>query len=99
MAEYDDEKLDVLLRLTKENNRMLHAMRRNSFIGGIVKTLVWLAFILVPLWLYMEYVMPMLQSMLDTYSKIQGTSAQAQAQLGQMSGYMQQFQSLFGGKQ
>ena len=95
--EYEGDKLDELLKLTKENNRMLHSMRRSAFFGGIFKVVMWVAFIIIPLWLYMQYVAPMMAGMLETYQELQGTSASAQAQFGQMSEYLKQFQGLYGG--
>lgn len=79
-VEYDADKLDDILRLTRENNRMLHAMRRNAFIGGIVRFLVWIALIVIPLWLYMQYVAPVMQSTMAAMQQIQGSGAAAQAQ-------------------
>lgn len=97
--EYEQDKLDDILRLTKENNRMLHSMRRNAWLGGILKLVMWLVVIILPFWLYLQYLAPMMQGMLETYQQIQGTSASAQAQFGQMNEYLKQFQSLYGGGQ
>lgn len=96
--EYEDDKLNEILRITKENNKMLHAMRRSAWLGGIFKLLMWAAFIIVPLWLYMQYLAPVMQSMLESYQQIQGTSAKAQAQFGELSGYLQKFQQMTGGE-
>mgnify|MGYP003393357634 CR=1 FL=1 len=95
--EYEQDKLDEILRISKENNRMLHAMRRNAWLGSIFKLVMWAAFVIIPLWLYMQYLAPIMQSMLESYQQVQGTSAKAQAQLGQMNEYLKQFQSLYGG--
>ena len=95
--EYDNDKLDELLRLTKDNNHMLHAMRRNAWLGGIFKLIVWAAFIIVPFWLYMQYLAPIMQQMLKTYEQVQGTSAQAHAQLTGLQEALQKFQSMYGG--
>ena len=96
--EYENDKFDELLRLTKENNKMLHAMRRSAFFGGIFKLLMWAAFIIVPLWLYMQYLAPVMQSMLESYQQLQGTSAKAQAQFGELNTYLQKFQQMTGGE-
>ncbi|HWO07433.1 MAG TPA: hypothetical protein VNM40_02520 [Candidatus Paceibacterota bacterium] len=97
--EYDQDKLDEVLRIARENNRMLRSMRRSSFFGAIVKTVLWVALIIVPLWFYLQYIAPVMESMLQTYQQLQGTSAQAQAQFGELNRYLQQFQSLYGGGQ
>lgn len=89
--------MNEILRLTKENNKMLHSMRRNAFWGGLFRFVMWIGFIIIPLWLYMQYVAPMMADMLEMYENLQGTSASAQAQFGQMSQYLEQFKSLYGG--
>ena len=82
-------------RLAQENNKMLRAMRRNAFLGGIVRLVVWAALIILPIWFYMTYLAPVMESMMETYQQIQGTSAQAQAQFGQFSEMWEQFQNRF----
>lgn len=91
--------MDEILRLTRDNNRMLHAMRRSSFFGAVFKTILWIALIVLPLWLYVQYLMPVMESMMQTYQQIQGTNAAAQAQFGQMSESLQKLQGFFGGQQ
>ena len=97
--EYEGDKLEEILRLTRENNRMLHGMRRNAFLGSIFKVVMWVAFVIIPLWLYMQYVAPMMAGMMQTYEQIQGTNAKAQAQFGQMNDYLERFKSMYGGGQ
>ena len=67
-------------RLTLENNRMLHKMRRSAFWGRIVSIIVYGALLLAPIWLYMQYLAPIVDKMLQTAQQIQGTGASAQAQ-------------------
>ncbi len=92
--EYEDDKLNEILKLSKENNKMLHAMRRNAWLGGIFKLFIWVAFILAPIWLYMQYVAPVMQGMLQSYQELQGTSAEAKAQFAKMNEYLTQLQNL-----
>jgi len=94
--EYEHDKLDEILRLTRENNRMLRAQRRSAWLGGIFRFVMWAAFIILPLWLYLQYLAPMMQGMLETYEQIQGTSASAQAQFGQLNEYLKQLQGMSG---
>lgn len=71
----DEQKLSEMYELTKENNHMLKAMRRDAFIGGIVKFIVWVAlFIILPYiaWLFIQ---PYLQGALDTYQNVQKTTS------------------------
>ncbi|MFZ2555277.1 MAG: hypothetical protein WAZ27_01605 [Minisyncoccia bacterium] len=93
--EYEGEKLTEILRLTKENNRMLHKMRRNAFLGSILKLVLWLAFLIIPLWLYMQYLAPVMTSMMDTMNQMQGTGASAQAQFSDLNSSLQKLQAQF----
>lgn len=56
--------LQELLDLTKENNRLLKAMRRDALIGGIVKMLIWIALIGGSFYFSMQFLTPYL-SMLE----------------------------------
>src|SRR3989344_2269515 len=94
-GDYEGPKLDEILRLTKENNRMLHKMRRNVFLGGLFKFVLWAAFIIIPLWLYMQYLAPVVQSMTETMQTLQGTGASDQAQLGDLNESLQKLRAQF----
>ena len=88
--------LQEMYRLTKENNKMLHKMRRNAFWGGIIKFVVYIVlFVVVPWWLYMTYLAPVLESTMRTMNQIQGTGAKAQAQFGSFQEMLQQLQQKF----
>lgn len=88
----EEQKLDELLRLTQENNRMLRSMRRNAWIGGILKFVIYFALVvLLPLWLYMTYLAPVLESTLETMNKLQGTGANAQAQFSDLQNLLKQY--------
>lgn len=92
-----DELLQEILRLTKDNNRLLHAARRNAWIGGILKFVVYFVLIVaLPLWLYMTYLAPVLESTLETMNKIQGTGASAQAQFSDLQNLLKGYG--FGGE-
>jgi|SRR3989338_1609282 len=79
--EVNDQTLTEILRLTQENNRMLHKMRRNAWIHGILKFILYaLIFVAAPLWLYATYLAPIMTSMLETMQNIQDTGTQAQNQ-------------------
>lgn len=63
------------LRISQENNRLLHKMRRNSFIGGIVKFIFYILILIVaPLWVYTTYLQPIVQN-------LEKTNAQTQQQI------------------
>ena len=98
--EVNDQTLTELVRLTQENNRMLHKMRRNALWGGILKFVLYaLVLVVAPLWLYATYLGPMMEQVLDTYQQIQGTGAKAQAQFSDIQGFIDQFKNQFSPQQ
>lgn len=62
---------------------MLHAMRRNAFLGGLVRILVWAAFVIIPAWLYLQYLAPIVQQLTTTVNQAQTTGAKAQVQMAE----------------
>lgn len=74
---------------------MLHSMRRNAFLGGILKFVVWAVLVILPLWLYMQYLAPVMQSMTETMNKIEGTGASAQTKFGDLNAALQKLQQQF----
>jgi len=94
--EPDNQKLEEIYRLTKENNRMLHSMRRSAFWGGIIKFVLYtVVIVVIPFWLYMTYLAPMVESMMQTVQQIQGTGAKAQTQFSDFQNLLKQFQDRF----
>lgn len=72
----EEHMLQDLYRLTKENNRMLKAIRRDAFIGGIIKLAITIAFIVIPIWFYQEYLAPQVEMLTSTFkaSQPEGTA-------------------------
>ena len=94
--EVNDETLTQILRLTEDNNRMLHRMRRNAFWGGLMKFVFYIiVLVIAPLWLYTTYFAPILQQLHDTYAQMQGTGAKAQAQFSDIQKLLDRFKSGF----
>ena len=91
----DRQKLEEMYRLTKDNNRMLHSMRRNAFWGGLLKFVIYAGLIGVPIWFYLSYFAPVLQSMMQTMNQLQGTGTKASAQMSSFQDMMKQAQALF----
>ena len=61
---------------------MLHAMRRNAFLGSLFKIVIYfLLFVVLPVWTYVHYLAPIVDQMLKTMNQIQTTGAQAQTQM------------------
>lgn len=69
-----------ILRLVNENNRMLHSMRRNAFLGSLIKFVIYAAFLLVPIWFYMTYMSGSVNALLADFNKMQGTAGATQTQ-------------------
>jgi hypothetical protein len=93
----DDEMLKETYRLTLENNRMLRAMRRSAFWGGVIRFVIYAALLIVPLWFYLTYLAPIMRDMLEMYSQVQGTGARASAQFSDFQNMLKQYQELLGG--
>ena len=65
-------KLDEIYRLTLENNRMLHKMRREAVYRSILGMIWWAIFIIGPALLYYYYLQPYVDQMLELYAKLPG---------------------------
>jgi predicted PurR-regulated permease PerM len=92
----DEQSQQEMYRLTRENNKMLHAMRRNALWGGLLKFVLYAVFLLLPLWFYMTYLNSTVQKLLQTYQQVQGTGAQVQTQVNGWEQAWQDFESKFG---
>lgn len=95
-----NQDLQEVLRLTKENNRILHKIHRNALWGGWIKFILYvLVLVVAPLWLYATYLAPMMEQVLDTYQQIQGTGAKAQAQFSDFQNLLKQLKEPFSSQQ
>ena len=81
MESNQNDLLRETYELAKENNRMLHKMRRNAFWGGVLKVLIWVGLIAAPIWFYSVYLAPIVQSFQNTVGQVQTTSTNAQMQI------------------
>jgi hypothetical protein len=88
--------IDEIYRLTKDNNRMLHTMRRNAFWGGIIKFVIYALLLLAPIWFYMTYLNSTVEKMLHTIDQIQGTGSAAQTQFQGLEASWREFQAKLG---
>lgn len=63
--------LEEIYKLTKENNRMLHAMRRDAFVGGIFKFVFWIVlFVVLPYIAYTLYLQPYITTLQGAYENL-----------------------------
>lgn len=90
----DKETFDEMFRLTRDNNRMLHAMRRSAFLGSVLKFVFYAAIIGFSVWSYLQFVAPMLDQTLKMMQQVQGTGAQAQAQLSGFQDTLKKLQDM-----
>ena len=92
----DHELLEENYKLARDNNKMLHAMRRSAWIGGIIKIILYAALIFGPLWLYAHYVMPVLGSLQQELAAIQHAGGQAKADFSSLQNILSQLQHIPG---
>lgn len=82
--------------LAKDNNRMLHSMRRRAFWGGVLKFIVWFVLLVVaPLWLYSTYLAPIVQSFQQTVTQVQDTGTKTQEQINSYGDAVKQAEAKF----
>ena len=93
MESNNDQTQEEIYRLVKENNKMLHGMRRTAFWGGLFKLLIWAGLIAAPIWLYSVYLAPIVQNLQQTMNQVQGAGAKAQGQLNGLGDILKQFES------
>jgi len=87
---------EEIYRLAKDNNAMLHRMRRNAFLGGVIKFIFYiLVLVVAPLWIYATYLSPILDRAMETIDQVQGTSVKAQTQFQGFQDALKKFQSQF----
>lgn len=73
---------------------MLHAMRRNSFLGGIFRFILWAAAIGIPIWFYLQYLAPILTQAMGTLNQMQGQVQSARDAGAQLSVPFSQFSDM-----
>ena len=90
--------IDEVYKLVKENNRMLKAIRRDAFIGGIVKAVFWVVVVVIlPYLFYVTYLEPYVQQMTAAYTETQGDIDSFKAKLEGLPDF-QKLLEQFGGK-
>jgi len=65
----DRDKIDELLELTRENNKILRSMHRRFVWGQIMTVLYWMIILGVAGWAYV-YLQPYLQQYLNVYQNV-----------------------------
>ncbi|HWP61161.1 MAG TPA: hypothetical protein VN495_01005 [Candidatus Paceibacterota bacterium] len=90
-----DEMLKETYRLARENNVMLHKIRRTAFWGRMLTLAFYAALLLAPIWFYLTYLNGTVQHLLNAYDKMQGTGTQAETQFQQFEDSFKQLQQKF----
>ncbi len=85
--------IDEIYRLTKDNNKMLHSMRRNAFMAGFLKFIVYAILFAAPIWFYMTYVSGTLDRIVNTMDELQGKKTAVQTQFSGFEDMVREFQS------
>jgi hypothetical protein len=89
---------DEIYKLVKENNRMLHAMRRDAFIKGILGFIWWVFIIVVLPYLTYLYLKPYLDQIIAAYNQAQGTAHAVSAKLDGFPDFSKLLEQFMGGK-
>ncbi len=87
--------LKEILRLSQENNKMLHKMRRGAFMKTVLQMIFYVLLLVIPAYFYVQYMAPMVNQLMSTVQQIQGTSAHAQAQFGSFQDAIKSFTNKF----
>ncbi len=91
----DRQKLDEIYRLERENNKLLHGMRRNARWGFLFRILLALLALGVPIWLYFTYLAPVVEQLETTVSTITGRKVQLENQFSGFTEMLKKFQEYF----
>jgi hypothetical protein len=92
--ESESELVRRTYELAQDNNRMLHAMRRNAFFGGLFRLVLWIVAVGVPLYLYFVYFQPVVEQLMQSIGAMKAAGASAGAQAGQFSAQLSNLQEL-----
>jgi flagellar biosynthesis/type III secretory pathway M-ring protein FliF/YscJ len=91
----NNDMMKEILRLTQENNKMLHKMRRGAFMKTLLQIVFYVMLLVIPAYIYLQYMAPMVNQMMATVQQIQGTGVQAQAQFGSLQDALKNFADKF----
>ncbi len=91
----NNDMMKEILRLTQENNAMLHKMRRGAFMKTVLQIIFYVLLIVIPAYFYLQYMAPMVNQMMTTVQQIQGTGAKAEMQFGSIQDAIKSFAEKF----
>lgn len=91
----NNDMMKEILRLTQENNAMLHKIRRGAFMKSAFQIIFYILLFVIPAYFYIQYMAPMVNQLMTTVQQIQGTGTQAQAQFGSFQEMLKKFGDKF----
>ena len=91
--EGDQNILREILRLTRENNEMLHSMRRKAFLWGFIKFIIYALLFAAPIWFYMTYVSSSVDQMINTMNRLEGIAPEARSRFSGFEDVVNQFRN------
>ncbi len=62
--------LEEAVKLSKENNKILHKMRRGQFLGNLFSYVKWILIIIITVWSWVV-LQPYLDNMMNMYQQVQ----------------------------
>jgi hypothetical protein len=81
-----------VLQLVRENNKMLHSMRRNAFVGGFFKFVIYAILFAAPIWFYMTYISSSVDSLVSALNKVNGTTVATETKFQEFESAIKNFQ-------
>jgi len=82
-----DPRIDEILRITKDTNRMVHKMRRSQLWGRFYQVVWWIAILAISGAAYYYYAQPYVDKLTQLYAQVESGGAQAQSVGSQLSSF------------
>jgi hypothetical protein len=82
-----DPRIDQMLQITKDTNRMVHKMHRGILWGRFFTIAWWILVLAVSGYTYYVYAQPYVDKIESMYAQVSKTSAQAQSLQSEVSGF------------
>ena len=81
-------------RLTKENNQLLHSIRRTAFVGGFLKILMYAIFLGAPIWIYFTYFRGTVDDMVSIFHQAKTFNTQTQSKFTGIENMIKEMQMM-----
>jgi hypothetical protein len=82
-----DPRIDEILRITKDTNRMVHKMRRSQLWGRFYQVVWWIAILAISGAAYYYYAQPYVDKLTQLYAQVEQGGQQAQSVGSQLSSF------------